>query len=235
MFLISVCFYSLYYHLIYDNIHSFSFDFFFIRCIIRSRWNRPTVRIATVHIKHLRNIFNVVVALTLSLMLCCSFSYSTNNFIKFIYFNVERKLFVGMLSKKISENDVRIMFSAYGSIEECTVLRDNNNISRGFISLILQFLRRFTFINVLRKNSFLLVLYIAPSLFIYLQKNVRVRRHRSDIHLYQLGCDHFYIINVSFVCILCVCGDSRPAPARHLVVVLLTLVFFHKILFQCRI
>ncbi|XP_057367767.1 CUGBP Elav-like family member 1-A isoform X2 [Daphnia carinata] len=43
----------------------------------------------------------------------------------------ERKLFVGMLSKKISENDVRIMFSAYGSIEECTVLRDNNNISRG--------------------------------------------------------------------------------------------------------
>jgi hypothetical protein len=37
-----------------------------------------------------------------------------------------------MLSKKISENDVRIMFSAYGSIEECTVLRDNNNISRGF-------------------------------------------------------------------------------------------------------
>lgn len=43
----------------------------------------------------------------------------------------ERKLFVGMLSKKINENDVRIMFSAYGSIEECTVLRDNNNVSRG--------------------------------------------------------------------------------------------------------
>ena len=45
----------------------------------------------------------------------------------------ERKLFVGMLSKKISENDVRIMFSPYGSIEECTVLRDNNNISRGLL------------------------------------------------------------------------------------------------------
>ena len=50
-----------------------------------------------------------------------------------------------MLSKKISENDVRIMFSAYGSIEECTVLRDNNNISRGFNPLS-QSLSLFTFI-----------------------------------------------------------------------------------------
>ena len=45
----------------------------------------------------------------------------------------ERKLFVGMLSKKVTENDVRMMFSAYGYIEECTVLRDNNTISRGIV------------------------------------------------------------------------------------------------------
>ena len=43
----------------------------------------------------------------------------------------ERKLFVGMLSKKYNENDVRLMFAAFGNIEECTVLRDPNGMSKG--------------------------------------------------------------------------------------------------------
>ncbi|XP_011298691.1 CUGBP Elav-like family member 1 isoform X2 [Fopius arisanus] len=38
----------------------------------------------------------------------------------------DRKLFVGMLSKKYTENDVRNMFDVYGAIEECSVLRDNS-------------------------------------------------------------------------------------------------------------
>uniref|UniRef100_A0A1B6MSB6 RRM domain-containing protein n=1 Tax=Graphocephala atropunctata TaxID=36148 RepID=A0A1B6MSB6_9HEMI len=43
----------------------------------------------------------------------------------------ERKLFVGMLSKRCSELDVRGMFEQFGHIEECTVLRDNSGQSKG--------------------------------------------------------------------------------------------------------
>lgn len=43
----------------------------------------------------------------------------------------ERKLFVGMLNKKLSENDVRQLFEKHGVIEECTVLRDQNSQSKG--------------------------------------------------------------------------------------------------------
>ncbi|XP_059471509.1 CUGBP Elav-like family member 2 isoform X3 [Neocloeon triangulifer] len=43
----------------------------------------------------------------------------------------ERKLFVGMLAKKCNENDVRGMFGQFGTIEECTVLRDTNGQSKG--------------------------------------------------------------------------------------------------------
>lgn len=63
----------------------------------------------------------------------------------------ERKLFVGMLSKKCNENDVRGMFGQFGTIEECTVLRDTNGQSKG------RFQRRrqtpFTFFPILPDTS----------------------------------------------------------------------------------
>ncbi len=63
-----------------------------------------------------------------------------NTLVKLIYFNenlkknrffLERKLFIGMISRNCEENDIRVMFSPYGQIEDCTVLRDSNMKSRG--------------------------------------------------------------------------------------------------------
>uniref|UniRef100_A0A8C5UL43 CUGBP Elav-like family member 1 n=1 Tax=Malurus cyaneus samueli TaxID=2593467 RepID=A0A8C5UL43_9PASS len=43
----------------------------------------------------------------------------------------DRKLFIGMISKKCNENDIRVMFSPFGQIEECRILRGPDGLSRG--------------------------------------------------------------------------------------------------------
>ncbi|XP_063762578.1 CUGBP Elav-like family member 2 isoform X9 [Eleginops maclovinus] len=43
----------------------------------------------------------------------------------------DRKLFIGMISKKYGENEIRMMFSSFGQTEECRILRGPDGQSRG--------------------------------------------------------------------------------------------------------
>uniref|UniRef100_A0AAQ4RUI4 RRM domain-containing protein n=1 Tax=Gasterosteus aculeatus aculeatus TaxID=481459 RepID=A0AAQ4RUI4_GASAC len=48
----------------------------------------------------------------------------------------DRKLFIGMISKKYGENEIRMMFLSFGQMEECRILRGPDGQSRGRCAFI---------------------------------------------------------------------------------------------------
>lgn len=43
----------------------------------------------------------------------------------------ERRLFIGMLPKTMSDNELTIMFAPYGALEDCVILKDRDGLSKG--------------------------------------------------------------------------------------------------------
>lgn len=74
----------------------------------------------------------------------------------------ERKLFVGMLNKKLNEADVRKLFEKHGPIEECTVLRDQNAQSKG--CAFVTFSSKQAAIGAIKVNFRIRIYYLAGAL-----------------------------------------------------------------------
>ncbi|CAF1611129.1 unnamed protein product [Rotaria magnacalcarata] len=60
----------------------------------------------------------------------------------------ERKIFIGMISKSCNEDEIKQLFIPFGIVEECTVLRDFNNRSRG--CAFVTYLKRQSALNAIK-------------------------------------------------------------------------------------
>ena len=48
----------------------------------------------------------------------------------------DRKVFVGMIPKSFTESDVAELFSPFGTVEDCSVLKEGSGQSKGSSSII---------------------------------------------------------------------------------------------------
>lgn len=75
-----------------------------------------------------------------------------------------------MLNKKLSENDVRALFTGHGAIEECTVLRDAQGQSKGC-----------AFVTFVSKQAAIAAIKVWNKItFIALERNREIVKDRLD-------------------------------------------------------
>ncbi|MBN3302821.1 CELF2 protein, partial [Amia calva] len=96
----------------------------------------------------------------------------------------DRKLFIGMVSKKCNENDIRVMFSPFGQIEECRILRGPDGLSRGcaFVTFSTRVMAQ-NAIKAMHQSQTMEVLYHLPFLcfLLYTQKDKEQRRLQQQL------------------------------------------------------
>jgi len=69
-----------------------------------------------------------------------------------------------MVSKNLDEQSIRVLFQSYGTIEDCTILRDASGKSRG--------LEKFYFLKLEKKTN--QILFLLKDVLLLLFKNVNV-------------------------------------------------------------
>jgi len=101
----------------------------------------------------------------------------------------ERKLFIGMLSKTMKEDELRDMFLPFGSIEELTILRNPDGTSKG--CSFLKFTQRSAALNAINAmhNSRIMEGASSPLVvkFADTEKDKMMRRMNSSVGLVYAG------------------------------------------------